>query len=86
MAEENKIPINLPIIEYDIIDIFNFLTPSICPKCLWRGLIETRDDLLPDDFFCIECLKNNKEVSLTTDLHWVAKSKITNKEKDESKT
>ena len=79
MTEENKkdeIPAELPIVQYDIADIFNFQSPSICPKCHWRGLIETRDQLLPDDFFCPECLKNKEEINLLTDSRWEAKSRI----------
>lgn len=68
------IPMELPILQYEIVDILNCQTPSVCPKCLWRGLIETRDELLPDDFFCPECLKNNKEINLVTDVHWEARA------------
>ena len=77
MTEElgiDGIPMELPIVQYDIVDIFNCQTPCICPKCYWRGLIETRDGMSPEDFFCMECLKNNEEIRLVNDAHWEARS------------
>lgn len=81
MAEENKdigsdgVPMELPIVQYNIIDIFSGLSPAVCPRCLWRGLVETPSEFLAEDFFCQECLKNNEEVGLVGDVHWEASAR-----------
>lgn len=79
MAEENKdigsdgIPMELPIVQYDITKIFSGLAPAVCPRCIWRGLVETPSEFLVEDCFCQECLKYGKEISLVGDVHWEAK-------------
>lgn len=66
----------LPIIQYNLADVFGGWTPAICPKCLWRGLIQTPAEFLIEDFFCPECIKNKEEINLVQDIHWEAKTVI----------
>lgn len=78
MAEENKTEtsgtsMELPVVKYDIADIFSGSTPAICPKCHWRGLIKTPSEFLTEDFFCTECLKYGNEVPLAQDVYWEGK-------------